>query len=160
MQPSEIHDLLKQQEFGNQILSFEADAIQPAIVVNPLFIEDFCYFLRDDERLSFESLSCLSGVDYGSGKELGVVYHLYSMKHKHGIVLKVKVSRDDAHVPTVEHIFKAANWHERETYDMYGITFDYHPDLRRILCPDDWEGYPLRKDYQIAETYHGVKIAY
>lgn len=160
MKPSEIVDLLKQQEFGDKILSFEENTFQPGIQINPLWIEDIFYFLRDDARLAFDSLSCLSGVDYGAGKELGVVYHLFSMQHNHWLVVKVKLDRESPHVPTVEHIYKAANWHERETFDMYGIVFDFHPDLRKILLPDDWEGYPLRKDYQVQELYHGIKVPF
>ncbi len=160
MQPSEIYNLLKQQDFADKILSFEETAIQPGITVDPWYLEDICYFLRDDERTALTSLSCLSGMDYGAGKDLGVVYHLNSMKHNHSFVIKVRLSRETPKVPTIEHIFKAANWHEREAFDLYGIVFENHPDLRRILCPDDWEGFPLRKDYKVAEYYHGVKVPY
>ena len=87
-----------------------------------------------------------------------VVYHLGSSSYKHKIALKVEVGRDEPKVPTVERVWRIANWHERETYDMYGIVFEGHSDLRRILCPDDWEGYPLRKDYQVQEFYRGIKV--
>lgn len=160
MKPSEVVELLKQQDFADKILSADETSLQPGITINPQWIEDILYFLRDDERLAFDSLSCLSGVDYGVGKELGVVYHLFSMTHKHWLVVKVKLDREKPHVPTIEHIYKAANWHEREAFDLYGIVFDFHPDLRKILTPDDWEGFPLRKDYVVQETYHGIKVPF
>jgi len=104
---------------------------------------------------------CLSGVDYGNGT-LGVVYHIYSMKHAHSFVLKVKVPVENPVVKSVESVWKSANWHEREAYDMFGIVFEGHPDLRRILMPYDWpEGsYPLRKDFQVPEFYNGMKVPY
>ena len=106
---------------------------------------------------------CLSGVDYKDPKNeddrLEVVYHLYSMLKKHKLILKVELSRDDPKVPTVENVWGIANWHEREAYDMYGIQFEGHSDLRRILCPDDWVDYPLRKDYVEPETYRGMPAA-
>ena len=102
---------------------------------------------------------CLSSTD--DKEKLGVVYNLHSMKHKHRITLRVELpDRNNAHVPTVAPLFGTADWHEREAYDMMGIVFDGHPDLRRILCPDDWEGWPLRKDYVVQEYYRGLKVPY
>jgi len=89
-----------------------------------------------------------------------VVYHLASLSHGHRIVLKAIVPRDDPHIASVAAIYPTANWHERETYDLMGIVFDGHPDLRRILLPDDWEGHPLRKDYVFPESYHGISNKY
>jgi len=82
-----------------------------------------------------------------------VVYNLFSYRHRHRVTLKVVMPRDGAHVPTVTHLWPAVDWHEREAYDLVGVVFDGHPDLRRILLPDDWEGHPLRKDYQVQEFY-------
>lgn len=82
------------------------------------------------------------------------------MKWNHKIVLKVNVTADDPHCASVEGVWRTADWHEREAYDMFGIIFDGHPDLRRILMPDDWEGFPLRKDFQVPEFYHGMKVPY
>jgi len=92
--------------------------------------------------------------------ECGVVYNLYSLTHRHRVTLKVVMPREGAHVASVTGIWAAANWHEREAYDLTGIVFDGHPDLRRILLPDDWEGHPLRKDYEVQETYEieGVTV--
>ena len=88
----------------------------------------------------------LAGVDYKDRIE--VVYVLYSMTHKHRYTLKCRLPRENPRISTVESVWSVANWHEREAYDMFGIVFEGHSDLRRILCPDDWEGYPLRKDYK------------
>ena len=104
---------------------------------------------------------CLSGVDLGAKEEyLSVVYHLYAMQHRHNVVLKAPVPKTDAHLPSVSHIWKTADWHEREAYDLYGILFEGHTDLRRILLPDDWEGYPLRKDYKEPDFYRGMRVPY
>jgi NADH-quinone oxidoreductase subunit C len=98
-------------------------------------------------------------MDYTGGK-LGVVYHLHSMKWNHKIVIKVEVPAENPHVPSVESVWKTANWHEREAYDMIGVIFNGHPDLRRMLLPEDWVGHPLRKDYQVQEFYNGMKVPY
>jgi len=158
MQASEIHEIVGAQ-FGDAILEFKGDAVDPFIVLTAQRILDVALFLRGDERLQFGSLMCLSGVDYNDGT-LGVVYHVDSMSLGHKIVLKVRVPKDNPHVPSVESVWKTANWHEREAYDLIGVVFDGHPDLRRILLPDDWEGHPLRKDYKVPEFYNGMKVPY
>jgi NADH-quinone oxidoreductase subunit C len=117
-------------------------------------------YLRHDTTLQFDSLMCLSGVDYGPEKTLGVVYNLASMTHRHKLTVKVEVPREGGSVPTVSDIWRTAEWHEREAYDMYGMRFDNHPDHRRILLPDDWDGFPLRKDYEVQEFYHGIRVPY
>ena len=113
-------------------------------------------FLRHDPRLLMDSLLCLAGVDWKD--RLEVVYHLFSMKHRHRIVLKVKLPREGALLDSVQDLWPTANWHERECFDILGIRFRGHPDLRRILLPEDWEGYPLRKDYRFPESYHGMEV--
>ena len=87
-----------------------------------------------------------------------VVYHLFSYEHRHKFVLKVHLPREGAHVPTVEGTWAVANWHEREAYDLFGIVFDGHSDLRRILLPDDWVGHPLRKDWVDPDFYNGMHV--
>jgi NADH-quinone oxidoreductase subunit C len=159
MIPQEIFDTLK-SAFGDAILEAKLDGvIDPWIKIAPEHVRDIAVFLRDDERTLFDSLMLLTGMDYTQGR-LGVVYHLHSMKWNHKIVLKVEVTVDQPHVHSVESVWKTANWHEREAFDMYGLLFDGHSDLRRILMPDDWEGYPLRKDYQVPEFYNGMKVPY
>ena len=104
-----------------------------------------CAFLKEDAELRFDYLMSLSAVDWPD--RFDVVYHLYSIAHRHYVTLKVKVDKQKPLVPSVTSVWKAANWQEREVYDMFGIEFDGHPDLRRILLEPDWEGFPLRKDY-------------
>jgi NADH-quinone oxidoreductase subunit C len=108
---------------------------------------EVCTFLRDDPELHFAMLSWVGGVDLLPGEpRFEIVYHLLSLEQNCRCVLKVRVHEADPRVPTVTGVWPTANWHERETYDFYGIVFDGHPDLTRILLPDDWEGWPLRKD--------------
>ncbi|MCG2587363.1 NADH-quinone oxidoreductase subunit C [Rhodohalobacter sp. WB101] len=112
--------------------------------------------LRDDPQLLFDVLMCLSGVHYQKEEELGVTYHINSTSLGHKLAIKVRVPIDNPHVPSVESIWKTANWHEREAWDMVGVIFDEHPNHKRILCPEDWEGHPLRKDYVQQEFYQGM----
>jgi NADH (or F420H2) dehydrogenase, subunit C len=159
MDINEIHDRLK-AKFPDSILEFKPDAIvDPYIVVKASDIKEICAFLSTDPDLKFDYLMSLSGMDYNDGT-LGVVYHISSMGKNHKIVLKVRVQKDSPEVPSVESIWKTANWHEREAYDLFGIVFVGHPDLRRILLPNDWEGHPLRKDYKVQEYYQGMKVPY
>lgn len=104
---------------------------------------------KNDERLAFDYLRCLSGVDWLT--ELETVYHLYSFRHGHTAAIKVRCPYDDAHVPTVSHLWIAANWHERETHEMYGIVFDGHPDLRPLLTEEGLGYYILRKSHPLAD---------
>jgi NADH-quinone oxidoreductase subunit C len=126
-------------------------------------IVDLCRTLRDDEGLRFELCSSVSGVDYGEGvsQRLHVVYHLLSMTYRRRIRLEVTLDVDDARVPSVVEVYPTADWHERETWDMFGVIFDGHPALTRILMPDDWDGHPQRKDYPlggIPVEYKGAEI--
>ena len=160
--------LLLESKFGdNAIISVDFNARQTSIEINPVNLHDICLFLKDDESLLVDYLNCLSGVDHGSEKnELEVVYHLSSLIREIRLVLSVKIPRhgqDDNYLPTVpsvSDIWAAADWHEREAWDLLGIHFEGHPDLRRILLPDDWEGHPLRKDYVAQEFYHDIKVKY
>jgi len=110
-----------------------------------------CAFLKSAHEFAFNFLSDLCGVDRGPEEEprFEVNYHLFSTTKHHRVRLKVLVNEDDARVPTVTGVWRTANWHERETYDLVGIIFDGHPDLRRILLPDDWQGHALRKDFPL-----------
>jgi NADH-quinone oxidoreductase subunit C len=114
--------------------------------------------LRDDERLRFELCSGVSGVHYpaDTGRELHAVYHLLSMTHNRRIRLEVAVPDADPRVPSLVAVYPTVDWHERETWDMFGIVFDGHPALTRILMPDDWPGHPQRKDYPLG----GIPVEY
>ena len=114
--------------------------------------------LRDDERLRFELCLGVSGVHYPEDRdrELHAVYHLLSMTHNRRIRVEVSVPDADPHVPSLVGIYPTNDWHERETYDMFGIIFDGHPALARILMPDDWPGHPQRKDYPLG----GIPVEY
>lgn len=113
-------------------------------------------YLREDEELDFDFLACISAVDYVADNQLCAVYDLYSMNHKHWFAVKAYIDRDNPHISSVTDLWPAANWHEREAFDLMGIVFDGHPDLRRILLPEDWVGHPLRKDYAFPREYHGI----
>jgi NADH-quinone oxidoreductase subunit C len=167
-------DRLKQQ-FGDEITGANLEAIDPWIEVSPSGLVEVCLYLRDQADLKFEMLNCISAVDYFEpdpkkaakvtfAPHLEVVYHLWSFKGKVSLVLKVMLPRwqDDVpgqipEVPSVSHIWPTADWHEREVYDLSGVRFVGHPSLRRILCPEDWVGHPLRKDYDMPLEYHGIR---
>ena len=110
-----------------------------------------CEFLKQTPSFEFNFLADLCGFDRGPEEEprFEVNYHLFSTTKHHRLRLKVLLNEDDVHVPTVSGVWRTANWHERETYDLFGVIFDGHPDLRRILLPDDWQGYALRKDFPL-----------
>ena len=118
--------------------------------------------LRDQPDLSFGFLSSLTATDHpGREPRFWVVYELRSVEHAHRLRLKVGLLGDDPHITSVTPLFPTANWHEREVWDLFGIVFDGHPDLDRILLPDDWEGHPLRKDEElggVGTQYHGAFI--
>jgi len=156
------------------------DAVEKVVVdrgeltlhIVPERILDVCKAMRDDRTLRFELCSSVSGVDYlGAGRDgdvagapdrrLHVVYELTSMTYRRRIRLEVAVTADEPNVPSVTSVYPTADWQERETYDMFGIVFDGHPGLTRILMPDDWEGHPQRKDYPlggIPVEYKGAEI--
>jgi len=110
-------------------------------------LPEICRFVATDPAFGLDYLSFVSAVDFPEHKRMEVVYHLFSFTHGHELLLKVRVPREDPRVPTVTGIWPGADWHERETYDLLGVTFEGHPNLRRIMMTDDWVGHPLRKDY-------------
>ena len=134
--------------------TIEENTDHSVLVVPAEQIAEVCRYLRDDAELRLDSLVNLSCMD--EGEALTIVYHLFSLQQRHYAVLKVSVPRENPEIPTVQPIWAGAGWFEREAYDLMGIRFAGHPDLRRIMMPDDWVGYPLRKDYEEQEEYHGM----
>jgi NADH-quinone oxidoreductase subunit C len=126
------------------------------VVVKGDKIVDVCRFLKATTGLEFDYCQDITAIDWPVRKVIEVVYHVYSLVHRHGLVVKVETDRDKPTLGTVEGVWKAATWLEREIYDLFGVNFEGHSDLRRILMPDDWVGHPLRKDYQEAGGYHGI----
>jgi NADH-quinone oxidoreductase subunit C len=157
--------LLLTEKFGPEIItSEETGGLQPALLIEPSRIADVCLELRNNPNTYFDFLSCLTGVDYGiEVNQFGVVYHLASIPYQTQLTLKVSIENDRdlnnlPSFPSITSVYRTADWHEREAYDLVGIFFEGHPDLRRILLPDDWEGFPLRKDHKTAEFYKGIRI--
>ena len=137
--------------------SIDGDQNEKWIQIKPENWFEVANYLKSDKDLLFDSLQCNTGVDTGEGF-LESRYNLHSMKFLNSIEIRIKVSIENPEIPSVEKIWRVADWFERETYDMFGIVFSSHSDLRRILLPEDWEGWPLRKDYEVQETYHGIVI--
>jgi NADH-quinone oxidoreductase subunit C len=174
MTPADLVATLE-QKFGDRIQTKNLAALDPFVAVGPADLLEVCRFLRDDPRLQFDLLNCISGVDYlepdpkkaakaGFEPHLEVVYHLSSFRQRHRFVLKVILPRwkDNQpgslpEVPSVTGLWRTADWHEREVYDLCGVFFTGHPGLTRILLADDWVGHPLRKDYEYPLEYHGIR---
>jgi NADH-quinone oxidoreductase subunit C len=162
-------------ECGARLKSKHPEVIDPYVVVDADNLVAVCKVLRDHPQLKFESLNCISGVDYleldpkkapkaAFEPHTEVVYHFSSISQRHRIVLKVILPRwkdnkagELPEVPSLVNLWPAADWHEREVYDLSGIKFIGHPELSRILLAEDWQGHPLRKDYEFPLEYHGIR---
>lgn len=155
MTPKEIHDRLKAR-CGDKVLGCVETPVEPYVTVAREGLCAVGLALRDEPDLRFDFLASVAGVDYGD--RLAAVYHLLSTRLRQRLVLRVDVAKTDAVIPSVAQIWPAAGWHEREAWDLLGIKFDGHPDLRRILLPDDWEGHPLRKDFVFPKEYRGITL--
>ena len=155
MEAKEIYETLERQ-FPGKVSGFRGDVFDPYLYVDAQAIVEVGGYLRDRAELKFEVLSDLTCVDLPKENKLEAVYHLYSYTHRHQIVLKVALPREEPRVATVEGVWKAANWFEREVFDLFGVVFPGHSDLRRIMLPEDWVGHPLRKDYVEQEEYDGI----
>lgn len=137
-----------QKQFKSQVLDTHDHCGNETAIVSRDGFRAVCEFLRSDEKMAFDYLSDVTAVDFlARVPRYEVVYHFYSMTHRHRLRIKVPLAEGDEHLPTVSDLWRAANWGEREVFDMYGIRFDGHPDLRRILLYDEFQGHPLRKDY-------------
>jgi len=155
--PFRIEDITARlsQHLGTS-LSLEPNSPAPLIIVPPEHLLSVARRLKEDPDLAFVCLNCVTGIERAGSLE--IVINLYSMKLKLMLALKVKADSENPEIPSVTGIWEAANWHEREVFDMYGIRFTGHPDHRRILCADDWEGYPLRKNYQPPLFFHDIPV--
>jgi NADH-quinone oxidoreductase subunit C len=184
MEAIKIHELLKER-FADAVGEFN-DGLEKGTSIEASKIAEVAEFMCNEESLSFDLLMCLTGVDWdgydenGKGKsvailgydekgvpeqsdrvgegDFGVLYALYSYTHGHKFTLTVRVPRSVASVPTVSSVWSTGLWHEREAFDLVGITFAGHPDMRRILLDDEWEGHPLRKDYVMPSTWQEVPL--
>lgn len=173
MTNKEIFDILK-NVFPDVNCELKVINVDSFILIPSEDLIKISKFLYYDEKLNFDSLVLQSGLDLADGKKvtlsdgtwefdggnLASVYHLFSMKHFHSLIIKVIVPKSNPKVPSVEKIWRSAEYMERETYDVIGIVFEGHHDLRRILLPYDWDGHPLRKDYKVPEFYQGMKVPY
>jgi NADH-quinone oxidoreductase subunit C len=145
------------ERFGEAVREVSGHRGEVTIELDTAQLVEVATWLRDDPSAAFTHLSDLSGTDYPERPDrLCVDYHLYSREHNVRLRLKVRVTVEDPHVPTVTGVWPTANWHEREVYDFFGVRFDGHPNLVRILMPEDWKGYPQRKDYPLG----GVDVDY
>ena len=148
--PSPVATALERQrpEYVTQVVE---SLNETTLIVPREQIVSACHYLKSTPGLDFNFLSDLCGFDRGPEEEprFEVNYHLFSTTKHHRVRLKVLLNEDDPHVLSVTGVWRTANWHERETYDLFGIIFDEHPDLRRILLPDDWQGHALRKDFPL-----------
>lgn len=148
MDPRLIIEIIK-GKFPGEVTGSGSFAEQSWAVLGKDSVADICRYMKDDADLKMDYLIDITAVDYMPREpRFEVVYQLHSIKHGHRLRLKVPLA-DGETIPSVTGVWRTANWHERETYDMFGIEFTGHPDLTRILMPDDWEGHPLRKDYPI-----------
>ncbi len=174
MNINEIHDRLH-SAYRQWLVGSNFEALDPWIEIKAQGLPEIAAFLRGEPDLCFDMLHCITAVDYfepDANKatqaewqpHLELIYHLSSMSHRHRLVLKISLPRwlDNVEgqlpeVPSVSGVWRIAEWHEREVYDLMGVNFPGNADLRRILCPEDWIGHPLRKDYQMPVEYHGVR---
>ncbi len=138
------------------VQEFDDTGLEPFFKVKPASIREVCVALRDGDGLKFDVLSDLTAVDLPTANVIQVVYHLFSYDTRRQVVIKVDLDRDTPAIATVDEIWKVANWFEREVFDLFGVVFEGHPDLRRILLPEDWVGHPLRKDFVEQEEYDGI----
>jgi len=157
-----IQKMISDELGPDVVMHVDENASPNALVVEKDNLLQIANLLYGHQELYFDMLSCITGIDNGvEAATMTIAYNFYSIPFEKSLMLKVEIPRDnDAEIPSLTGIWKTANWHEREIYDLLGITFTDHPDLRRILMPTDWEGHPLRKDYQNPEKYRGMNVEY
>lgn len=157
----EIVELLKIELKSTIFTKIVDNKLMSYIEIEPQNLIQVSQFLHSNENLYFDSLSCITAIDNGIEKNtMEMVYNFYSIPNHYFFCIKVILDRNNPKIESLSSIWKTANWHEREAFDLLGISVINHPDLRRILNPQDWEGHPLRKDYQVQEYYHDIKVKY
>lgn len=159
---SEAKDEFEEQLDDDEDKSYDGPDPQgdPWIEIDADILPDVAKYLKNtpEKDLTFDSLHCLGGDHHSSENKLVTTYHLYSFQEQEWVILKVLVPDDKPVIPSLTDVYPGAEWHEREAYDLLGIRFTDHPDLRRILLPNDWEGHPLRKDYEFPLQYRGLPV--
>jgi len=160
MDTKAIHKKLL-DHFGLEVilgLTEAAEALRdPYVSVTGARIDKVCLYCRVEPKLEFDFCQSITGMD--TGETLTCVYHLYSYRQKQTLVLKATTPRSAPRLPSCVSVWPAADWYEREVFDLYGIQFEGHPDLRRLLLPEDWEGHPMLKDYKQPATYRGMSTS-
>ncbi|MEY2792155.1 MAG: hypothetical protein RJA76_147 [Bacteroidota bacterium] len=147
-------------------LNLDSDTTNHQLLVSKENLKQIADFLWKSPETYFDQLSCLTAIDNGPEKgSIDLIYTLYSIPYHQTLHLKVILQRNEQGqdlpiIDSISSIWKTADWHEREVYDLVGVAFAGHPDLRRILLPEDWEGHPLRKDYIQQEIYHGIQVKF
>ena len=155
--PSEIIEVVKQHD-AEAVISATAEGPYPHVVVRADRIAKVAALVKTEPRLRFDLLRCITAIDWPAKNTIEVAYDLISTSLAHAFAIKVALDRTNPQVESVSGVWPAAEWHEREAFDLMGVTFLHHPDLRRILMPEDWPGHPLRKDYQDVVEYKGLKF--
>jgi NADH-quinone oxidoreductase subunit C len=152
------HDIISRlhAKLGDNVFEAYPDDKHPRVHIDAAHLRSVAEFLRHDPVLKLDWLANYTGIDYVADGKMCVVLDLFSVDWKHTFAVKAYCPRENPHVPTVADLWPAADWHEREAFDLFGICIDGHPDLRRILLSDDWVGHPLRKDYVFPREYHGI----
>jgi NADH-quinone oxidoreductase subunit C len=155
MTSAEIRNRLATR-FADKIGELAPAKMDPFLVVQPADLVELCRFLKDDAELAFDCLMNLSAIDWPKKNQIELVYHLWSYSKRHAFILKIPLPREAPEIASIESVWKSADWLEREQYDLLGVIFKGHPDLRRIMLPDDWVGHPLRKDYKEQGAWHNI----
>jgi NADH-quinone oxidoreductase subunit C len=143
-------------KFGERIGALSPANKDPFLLVQKADIVEILRFLKEDPDTAFDCLMNLSSVDWPKKNQIEIVYHLWSYAKRHAFILKVQLDRAQPEIESIESIWKSADWLEREQFDLMGVQFTGHPDLRRIMMPDDWVGNPLRKDYAEQPQWHNI----
>jgi len=159
MEHLEYSAAVLRDKFGDRVSAVEEFRGQITVVVDRGAIRAVCQLLHDEPRLSYDLLAALTAVDFWPEEpRFSIVYQLYSLKHKVFLGLRVPLYSSSPELASIESVYPNAGWHEREVFDMFGVTFGGHTDLRRILMPADWVGHPLRKDYPLG--YEEVQFTF